>query len=344
MRQMLGKVDINVLNSLFKAVVNGNTAEGLKIVNEIIDRGKGISIFIADMINFLRQVMLYKECGNSSNIFNFNEEMMQYVSEAADLVSLDRLIEYLEILAETERKLSYADRPRIILELGLVKMVTGEADNSPDSLNTFNTKLAELEDRLGMLEKGRPGGSRAAQEISAEGNTNSPELRKDSDRKSEKDSEQRITYDNREENADRDQKRDNEGSSFNIEDIREAWPLILKRVKKKDISIHALLIEGKPAKIEGDKIIIDYPPGKNFHKKGAERQSELIRKVISKVLKQNCRLEFRLDGRENSKKKDKNVNDRKREKDIKDDDIVNRVARAFNGQVIKVNHQILENE
>ena len=74
-QEMLGKVDLSFLGSFMERVLARDTAAILKMTGEIIDSGKSISVFVQDLINFLHQVMLYKECGRDPAIFNLTEEM-----------------------------------------------------------------------------------------------------------------------------------------------------------------------------------------------------------------------------------------------------------------------------
>lgn len=339
-QEMLGKVDITVLNTIFKYIVEQDTAKALKIVNEIIDSGKGISIFVSDMIGHLRKVMLYKECGSDSNILNLTDDMMNRIKDVAGLVQTVQMVRYLEILTGIEKKLTYADQPRIILELGLIKMATTETDTSLEGLTM---RVADLEYNLKQIEKDGIKVNQITGEAKSKERIKDKADRKDSDKTSEKTFKE-TGHEGEKANIN---KKENKEKSFTLDDIMKAWPVILREVKEENISVQALLVEGKPVSVEGNAVIIQFPSDKNFHKKGAERESGLIQKNISKVIGQNCQLQFQIEDSEgnHSKKKDKTVNEDNSGKKSKDhDDIVDKVVKAFNGQVIKVNHQILENE
>ncbi|NLJ83715.1 MAG: DNA polymerase III subunit gamma/tau, partial [Halanaerobiaceae bacterium] len=150
-QEMLGKVDLSFLRSFVEGVLARDTAAILKMTGEIIDSGKSISVFVEDLINFLHQAMLLKECGRDTSIFNLTEEMYSQLEGVARGVDTARLIRFLDILTEVERQLPFADQPRIILELGLIKMTAGTGDNQ---LADLENRLRELEEKVEELSRG----------------------------------------------------------------------------------------------------------------------------------------------------------------------------------------------
>ena len=107
-QEMLGKVDLSFLGSFMERVLARDTAAILKMTGEIIDSGKSISVFVQDLINFLHQVMLYKECGRDPAIFKLTEEMYSRLEEVAGGVDTARLIRFLDILTDVERQLTFS--------------------------------------------------------------------------------------------------------------------------------------------------------------------------------------------------------------------------------------------
>lgn len=76
----------------------------------------------------------------------------------------------------------------------------------------------------------------------------------------------------------------------------DGWVEVLEKLKGVDIKTRAFLLEGNPIinknKENDRQLIIDFPDDKKFHKEGAEKNREVIEKVIREVIGE-CKVEFR---------------------------------------------------
>jgi hypothetical protein len=50
----------------------------------------------------------------------------------------------------------------------------------------------------------------------------------------------------------------------NIANLKRAWPILLNAVKRRRVSLHAVLSEGRPESLEGDRLLIRFPAGMDF--------------------------------------------------------------------------------
>jgi len=292
-QEMLGKVDISFLKDFMNKVFDKESSEVLEMINDIINSGKGISIFVDDLIGFLRQTMLYKECGKDTNVFDFTDSIINRIEELAKKTNTERLLRCLDILTGVERELAYADQPRIILELGIIKMMSSDADNS---LQGLRSRIAELEYKVRQLVESKDLESRSNTSLSKmtgdnetkgkaedegdrqkETSSSNSEDRSDSNSKRKKDLNENMNTDNNNsvvktdkknntdnnidntnngntENKTEEKMMDNSstetksGKQLSIQDIENAWPVILGKVKEESISVHAMLMEGNPKK------------------------------------------------------------------------------------------------
>jgi len=388
-QEMLGKVDISFLQEFMEKVFNKVSSEVLEMINDIINSGKGISIFVDDLIDFLRQAMLYKECGKDTTVFNFTDSIINKIEALAEKTNTERLLRCLDILTGVERELAYADQPRIILELGIIKMMSSDADNS---LQGLRSRIAELEYKVRQLLEGKEldnnttlnkqveenvskskvdeenqkdfsgSNSDGSTDSNSEGNSDfnknintgennfaaETDLKNNTDNTKNTDTENKAEQNQMMENSSTESEN---GNKLSIEGMENAWSVILNKVKEESISVHAMLMEGKPKKIDEDIFYIQFPNDKNFHRKGAEQQAGLIQKIINKVTGFNYQLQFvnESDGVQSKKKlakvsdqhkNNKSNNDSKKEKNS----VVDEVIKAFNGKIIKVNHHILEDQ
>lgn len=342
-QEMLGKVDLSFLGSFMERVLARDTAAILKMTGEIIDSGKSISVFVQDLINFLHQVMLYKECGRDPAIFNLTEEMYSRLEEVAGGVDTARLIRFLDILTDVERQLTFSEQPRIILELGLIKMTARTEENQ---LAELENRLRELEEKVEQLSRGnlslaaasRPvaGGtttgrsstiSKETAHIEEDTSAYKPEVPGDSGAQQEAGEEAALAY--------------------GVEDIRDKyWKEILKRIRENDFKVYALLADAVPFSIEGNRLYIQVLA--QFHKNNAEKQADFIKRIIYQVCNYNFEPVFFVEG-EMPEKKTGPVNDSKAVKPASkgnpvQETAVDRVVKAFNGKIIKVDYDVLKDK
>src|SRR5690606_5111087 len=223
----------------------------------------------------LHQVMLYKECGRDPAIFNLTEEMYSRLEEVAGGVDTARLIRFLDILTDVERQLTFSEQPRIILELGLIKMTARTEENQ---LAELENRLRELEEKVEQLSRGnlslaaasRPvaGGtttgrsstiSKETAHIEEDTSAYKPEVPGDSGAQQEAGEEAALAY--------------------GVEDIRDKyWKEILKRIRENDFKVYALLADAVPFSIEGNRLYIQVLA--QFHKNNAEKQADFIKRII----------------------------------------------------------------
>ncbi len=326
-QKMLGKIDRELLNRILSFIREYDTAGVLKKVNEIIDEGISVARFVDDLTEHCRQLLLIKECGINAGIIELPEEVLKLMQKESKLFTSERLINFINILTGINRDIKFSNNPRQIMELGIIKMASEESGT--ESWQLLKDKVKKLEEKLndieinGQIKDGK-------EDI---------ETNKVIDKANKKrDSKSKAEYQEQKSKSEKKKNTSDTGDEVElcIDLLRKKWPEILREVKKEDITTHALLIEGKTVAVDDDLVVIEFPSDKDFHKKNAEQKSGLINKIFNRVLDIPCQLQFDLAGGGKSKKKI--------EGNKKQDDIVDKIAGIFEGQVIEVDQEILENQ
>lgn len=144
--------------------------------------------------------MLFKECGGDSGIFNFTEDTLADIEKTAGRINIEGLIRFLEILTDVEKEMAFTERPRISVELAVIKMISSDQENP---YNILKERIDELEKRINkFIEKGFP-------------------------KKAEENSKENVEM----ASGDSGEKEENrkEEKGFSIDDVKKVWPEILKR-------------------------------------------------------------------------------------------------------------------
>mgnify|MGYP006283426249 FL=1 len=329
LRDMLGKIEKGILSDYIKYVADNNTSDALELINNLIEKGKGVSRFVNDLIEHIRQLLLIRECGINNDLIEYPPSRLQLLKGESEILDSSKLLRILDILTNIEKDIKFSNQPRLTLEMGVVKMTSPEAD---DSLQGLKTRVAELEYELRKNKNVRK--------------TESVEKSYSKKLNDKKQTEEKAKNKKDEVTKKRESKNEKKAKDNGIDfkEVENAWPVILKQVKNNDIKTNAYLKEGKVAKVEKNTIFIEFPKNKKFHKNGAAKNKKLIKKTISRVLSQNCELEFAVKGEYNiNSGGDQTSNNKKSKKKLKEDDLVNTVLEMFDGKVIETDETIIDN-
>jgi DNA polymerase-3 subunit gamma/tau len=141
-RQVLGVVPSQLLNSVLEAIHAGDARRVLELVGELAREGYELAHFCAELTRTVRNVMVAKSCGAESPLLQVASEERARLAELAKLFGEEDLARFFNLLLRTESEMRYSLQPRFHLELGLMKLVHAR-------------RLASLEGLLAQL--GPPG-------------------------------------------------------------------------------------------------------------------------------------------------------------------------------------------
>lgn len=127
---LLGTVGGQTLNNMTTYLASGDTAQALRLINELFQQGKDLRLFVKELSSHLRALML---------------SIVEQKAPDANFTPY-QLAGYLEILTKLEYDMKWSSQPRVLLELALVKMIEGPKLEHPLS------QLSEV-DKLKMPKK-----------------------------------------------------------------------------------------------------------------------------------------------------------------------------------------------
>ena len=136
-----GRVSNYKLIELLTAFNNRDASTALKIVDELIDMGKEISRLTNNLVQFLRDVLLYKNNVNSvehKNIYDTTEFKELIASLDATLIFF-----YIDTLMDVVNKLRYSNSSKIYLEVAIMKIISTTKEDL-----IVKDKIDEIEDKI----------------------------------------------------------------------------------------------------------------------------------------------------------------------------------------------------
>ena len=117
-----------------------NINSAIKTVNDLVIMGKEINKIVSGMIQFYRDILLYKNIDTTDfSRYIFEKEEFK---KLAEMVEEEKIFYYVDALSDIQSRIRTTAAPHIYLEVALVKMINGYADGDVEH------KIAALEQRL----------------------------------------------------------------------------------------------------------------------------------------------------------------------------------------------------
>lgn len=133
--------DVKIID-IFNSVSNNDVVNALGLLNTLIEDGKEVNRINAQMVNFLKEVLMFKNV-NSEQFAKSIYQKEQFRQLAKEL-SNDQIFFYVECLSTAQREMKMSNNPRTFLEITLLKM----ADSIGQREATLSKRLDELEERM----------------------------------------------------------------------------------------------------------------------------------------------------------------------------------------------------
>ena len=144
-----GRVATKDLLTLVKKISEGKASEALDAVNNILNTGKEVNVLVQSLLGICRDIILFQNVKSleGSTLVNYPEFI-----ELTESVKKNKLFKYVDILNDIQNKIKYTNTPKIYLEVGVVKMISNEAQ--PQVVQTTNAEvdLQEVYDKIYQLE------------------------------------------------------------------------------------------------------------------------------------------------------------------------------------------------
>lgn len=138
---MFGLTSQTQLLSLTNGLLKGEVQTVLTEFNELAQHGKDLSKFLADLLQHLRNLLVFQVSKGDTRLLEVSENEGATLKEQSSIVTTDALTRIMEVLTQTETGLRDASSKRIYIEVALMKAI--EARNAI-SIDAILKRLNEL--------------------------------------------------------------------------------------------------------------------------------------------------------------------------------------------------------
>ncbi len=288
---VLGLVTEEKIYQLIEAINNNLSKDVLTILNEIISSGKDIKRFINQLIEYFRYLMLAKVSTDLSSLINVSAETLENVISQAKDTSLNLIIRGINILTKVEVDSKWSSNSRVILEIGLIKILQPDLESSIESLTERIEKLEKQ-----PVQKIISTGAKKEEEVVIKQQTivtsvsSEPAPSKQpvaATRKPVKEPEPTVEIEEKSyDSAD--------NLTISSEDQEDLWEDVLEKVRERRISTHALLLDGKFEGFRNNCLCISYGDGYGFHLIAIDRKDnrEIVENAIAEVYGAQIKIKY----------------------------------------------------
>ncbi len=175
--EVLGTVDVAVFGRLMRHVREKNVTEALKLLDDIVARGRELTQFTVDFTWYLRNLLLTKASEEMLDTMEIPTDYRQEFLNEVYANDADTLVRYIRIFSDLTNKIRYASQKRVLVEVALIKLCKPQMDDEAEQdRETLIARISKLEDALenGVVVAGNGGGQGAV--ASAETLEEAPEI------------------------------------------------------------------------------------------------------------------------------------------------------------------------
>jgi len=139
---VFGFTSEQTVSNLTGRILRGETPEAIDLLHEQCEAGKDMMRLMADLIAYLRDLLVFKAKPDAVNE-DVDPEVQQSLATHAELISTDRLLELIDQFATAEGRMKWAPNKKLHFEVAIIKAIQslGQA-----TLDEVIEKLGELRD------------------------------------------------------------------------------------------------------------------------------------------------------------------------------------------------------
>lgn len=246
---VIPKSDFNAVGELIGYLIARDAEKSIRLINKLVEEGTDLSQFISDLIEFLRKLLLVSISGKLAEFsFDLDEDLEKKISQFAREIEPRRLIVWLELFIEKKQELKFAEIIQLPLEMAIVEIIGGFASmrESMIASEPFKNKNIENIEEKSKIKPLPP--------------------------KDEKQNKQNEFI------------RKSVVVNFNLEEIKEKWPELLRLVAERSPSLVFILRVGQPIALENGVLQIGFKY--RFHKEriNETKNNQILRNLIREVL------------------------------------------------------------
>jgi DNA polymerase-3 subunit gamma/tau len=254
---ILGVADAGLVLDTADTLADHDPRAALLAVQRLSDSGRDFTQFMRDLSAHLRHLFVIQTLGQVPDSFSVTAEHTDRLAGQAERFSQGEILRAIDLLAAAVSAVKDGSEPRIQLEMALLKATQPQADLS---LAALMFRIEQLEARLAgepepalpaetPVAPPRPPAQRAAASAA-------------------------VAVDAEPEQAPQGL------GGLELDQLQAIWPAVADAVTEENGMLGAALGAARPLALEGDRLVVAFPPDAAFIKKKAEANRELVQRAL----------------------------------------------------------------
>lgn len=295
---MLGIVETSLLFELSGFIANRDCASALKVLDQIIEKGKDAKQLAKDITDHFRNLMVVKVGGKTmGKLIDYPVTIKEMLLEQSNQLTLKQILGAIDELINAQETARITESIRMSLEVAIAKMTYSEdvvvssivakkAAPTPAQTTTIAQKpnaTTPAPVAKPMVRTPAPAKAVIKEERGEVQVVSSPQQEVENTFNAEALPEDFAEY------------QASAGPvSFDLPSLIKAWDALTHAVSKVKMSTATYLQEGQPIEIKANKIMVAFPPQAAFHKEALENPQtiQLVENVFSQQLRTPVKVGF----------------------------------------------------
>lgn len=105
------------------AVIQGDLAGALTLVRELIDSGHDPAMFLRDVLEHFRNLLVLQTCGFEPDLIDVPETSVANLKRQAEVIPAALILEAIDILSNADSEMKYSGSPQLTAEVVTIKLV-----------------------------------------------------------------------------------------------------------------------------------------------------------------------------------------------------------------------------
>jgi DNA polymerase III subunit gamma/tau len=254
---ILGVADAGLVLDTADTLADHDPRAALLAVQRLSDSGRDFTQFMRDLSAHLRHLFVIQTLGQVPDSFSVTAEHTDRLAGQAERFSQGEILRAIDLLAAAVSAVKDGSEPRIQLEMALLKATQPQADLS---LAALMFRIEQLEARLAgepepalpaetPVAPPRPPAQRAAASAA-------------------------VAVEAEPEQAPQGL------GALELDQLQAIWPAVADAVTEENGMLGAALGAARPLALEGDRLVVAFPPDAAFIKKKAEANRGLVQRAL----------------------------------------------------------------
>ena len=138
----LGLIDRSLIYNMLEGIVFTDANRCLQAINTVYDYGYDLSEFSSELLELIRNATMVQLTDDSGQFLDISDSELQQLKTIANKTTPDVLVRSFQVMIEVHEQLTHSNRPKLVLEMAVARLISIRPVRSIDSLI----------ERLGKLE------------------------------------------------------------------------------------------------------------------------------------------------------------------------------------------------